>query len=202
MRNRLGLSQLLAYVLILVVALIGYQQLQEQKDEARKQRADVTEDANVLRQSVLALQGQLRSLGETPVVSGTPGPIGRDGAPGVPGPAGAPGIPGIQGLPGAPGAQGPAGEQGETGAQGPAGVAGPAGPAGPEGPAGPAGPQGPAGPAGQDSDVPGPAGPMGPAGPAIVSFTFELAGRTYTCTDPDKDLNYECQTEGPGGPNQ
>lgn len=45
---------------------------------------------------------------------------------------------------------------------------------------------------GADSTVPG---PQGPPGPAVGSFQFEWANQTYTCTDPDGDGNYTCESE-------
>lgn len=80
------------------------------------------------------------------------------------------------------------GEEGERGPRGFPGRDGAPGPAGPQGEPGPAGPQGEAGPI-------GPAGPQGEPGAPVASFSFEMGGRTWTCSDPDGDLVYECTME-------
>jgi hypothetical protein len=135
-----------------------------------------------------------------PPVAGPPGPIGPVGAAGPrgpvgpPGPAGPPGPPGDNGAPGAtgpPGADGTDGVDGEDGADGHDGAEGPPGADGADGEPGPKGDPGEPGPAGPE----GPPGPPGPTGPPGYpdSFTFELLGATYLCTDPDADRAYTCQ---------
>lgn len=127
-----------------------------------------------------------------------PGVQGDQGLPGQRGITGLPGIRGPEGEEGPPGPLGPlgpVGTPGEAGAPGPSGEPGEAGPAGAAGKTGAEGPRGPAGEAGPAGD-PGPAGPQGPpgeTGPAIATFTFTFSDVTYTCSDPDGDLAYECQ---------
>lgn len=79
---------------------------------------------------------------------------------------------GQDGAKGEPGPIGPKGDKGETGAAGADGTPGAPGAAGPQG-------------------APGAAGP---AGPAIAAFGFGpfMPGATYTCADPDGDLQYTC----------
>lgn len=107
---------------------------------------------------------------------------------------------GCRGPSGKPGQPGVAGESGDTGEPGLNGERGPQGP----GPtdeqvqanialycnANPTSCMGPKG----DPGTPG------ATGPAIQSFTFTYGAgplaATYTCTDPDGDLNYECTTMG------
>lgn len=43
----------------------------------------------------------------------------------------------------------------------------------------------------------GPAGPAGPTGPAVKSWSWTAGGVTYTCSDPDGDLNYACASSTP-----
>jgi hypothetical protein len=43
----------------------------------------------------------------------------------------------------------------------------------------------------------GPKGDEGNTGPAIKSWTFTQGGFTYTCTDPDGDLAYTCESTPP-----
>lgn len=108
---------------------------------------------------------------------------------------------------------GPSGPSGEAclpslpGCTGPQGLVGPGGPQGPVGPQGEVGTQGPPGPQGAKGDqgdkgdpcVPedpacvGPKGDTGQQGPGPVIFTFEFQGTTYTCSDPDQDLMYQCR---------
>jgi hypothetical protein len=110
------------------------------------------------------------------------------GCRGPSGPRGTPGIPGEGGDTGQPGADGQAGPQGPgpTDEQVQANIAVycnayPTSCMGPKG-------------------DPGTPGSPGDPGPAIQSFTFtygpEPLAVTYTCTDPDGDLNYECTTMG------
>lgn len=117
---------------------------------------------------------------------GEPGPQGPAGIQGIPGPRGPRGDPGPKGAPGSIGPPGPtgsfgpegqAGEKGDTGATGEQGATGETGPQGPEGPRGDTGPQGPAG--------------------YPDSFTFNMMGADWTCTDPDGDHAYECQPQTP-----
>lgn len=120
--------------------------------------------------------------------SGAAGGPGPPGPTGPPGPPGSPGSPGVNGHPGGPGSPGPGGASGAPGQPGAAGEPGAAGDAGPPGPPGEPGPSGPAGPTGPSGDR----GAPGPTGPEPASFTFVFLGRTYTCTDPDGDGNYDC----------
>lgn len=112
----------------------------------------------------------------------------RHGIPGLAGPRGDKGEPGPRGLPGAdslvPGPQGSPGPRGNDGLNGPAGSDGPTGPQGPQGPQGDPGVAGPSGPQ-------GPAGPPGPQGTMPDSFTYEMLGLTYTCTN-DGANNFTC----------
>lgn len=107
---------------------------------------------------------------------------GEDGRDGMDGRNGRDGQPGTDGTPGSDGRDGTDGEDGTPG------------PAGPQGPQGETGMQGPMGPAGQDGQTgeQGPQGDVGPTGPGPSSLTFMAGGVTYTCTDPDSDLAYEC----------
>jgi hypothetical protein len=149
---------------------------------------DAQHDRDMLAGQVQILAEQVRSLGETPATTPTepptvvavPGPPGPSGPPGPPGPS----IEGPRGRRGVPGLPGEQGEPGPAGPAGPVGASGETGPAGAEGEAGPAGPQ-------------GETGPTGPPGPEPESFTFTISGppdgdRTFTCTDPDRDGNYDC----------
>jgi hypothetical protein len=110
--------------------------------------------------------------------------------------------------------RGPQGRQGEPCAPQVPGCTGPPGPGGQEGSQGQQGPPGAQGPGPSDAQVqdgvsaycaanpvncigpkgdPGVPGPQGERGPAIQSFTYQDAlGVSYTCTDPDGDLNYTC----------
>lgn len=107
------------------------------------------------------------------------------------GPQGRPGEPCVPQVPGCTGPQGPSGQDGSQGQQGPMGPEGPKGEKGDKGDSG--GQAGPPGPEGPRGDV----GPQGP-GPVMWTFTFtytDLLGThtvTYTCTDPDGDLMYNC----------
>lgn len=109
----------------------------EQQDRQLSELARQAEDNATL---ASALEDQVRSLGEQPVVDapavGPPGPRGEAGPRGPMGPRGLPGADGDDGI---DGERGPAGEQGPPGPPGPAG---PSGPRGPEGPPGPTCPQG------------------------------------------------------------
>lgn len=151
--------------------------------------------------------------------AGQRGPAGRPGTPGLPGlkgergPKGDQGIIGPKGDPclasvqpscvgpqgetgaqGATGDKGATGDTGATGAKGDTGATGATGDTGAQGPQGDPGPQGPQGATGAT----GPQGPTGATGPAPASFSFTFvdgAGQqvTFTCTDADGDLNYQCQ---------
>lgn len=122
-----------------------------------------------------ALIKQVEGLGAKPVVSAPPGERGPAG------PAGA-SIVGPRGPVGPRGARGPRGFEGEPGAS----VTGPAGPQGES----IVGPQGETG-----ESITGPQGEPGPTGPPIASFTFTQGGHTWTCTDPDGDLTYTCESD-------
>ena len=120
---------------------------------ARAERVELIEQLDQERAKVDALYGQIRSLGEDPVVEPgktpetIPGPEGPTGPQGVPGDGGRPptagevlaavnaycaSIGGCVGPAGAPGAPGANGQPGES-VVGPQGPAGPAGPQGAEG---------------------------------------------------------------------
>lgn len=103
---------------------------------------------------------------------GEDGKDGEDGTDGltIVGPAGSDGAPGV-------GTPGPAGQDGTDGRDGRDGES-------------IIGPQGPPG-----ETVVGPQGAPGTPGAAPGSITFVAAGVTYTCTDPDGDLAYECQQQ-------
>lgn len=103
---------------------------------------------------------------------GEPGPMGLMGPRGSVGP---------QGTPGSVGERGPEGPPGAT-------IVGPQGPRGLTGEQGASGPQGEKGDAGERGDT----GPQGERGPAVESFTFTHDGVTYTCSDPDGNLAYDC----------
>lgn len=135
--------------------------------------------------AVSELAAQVRQLGGQPVVepSELPKPV-------VSGPAGATGATGPTGP---TGARGPRGFTGLDGATGMPGAPGPVGPKGDPGPAGPAGADGKNGTDG----AAGATGATGPAGYPDV-FVINLAGTTFTCTDPDGDHAYECT--GPDAP--
>lgn len=118
------------------------------------------------------------------VQDGVAGPAGPPGPEGPQGPQGFDGFDGSPGPQGSPGPTGPAGPEGEDGAPGPQGADGGPGPTGPAGPQGSPGPQGERGPEG----APGPTGPAG----YPESFTFDIAGITYTCTDTTGTHSYTC----------
>jgi hypothetical protein len=135
------------------------------------------------------------------VERGEPGPIGpqgTEGPPGLTGPEGPAGPAGPVGPPGPRGPSGPKGDTGNQGTEGDAGAAGAEGEPGATGPEGPAGPPGPPGPQGNQGPA-GPQGERGPEGPAGYpqSFTFTFGAQEYTCTDPDGDRNYSCESSGP-----
>lgn len=119
----------------------------EQQDRQLSELARQAEDNATL---ASALEDQVRSLGEQPVVDapavGPPGPRGEAGPRGPMGPRGLPGADGDDGIDGERGPAGERGPRGETGPSGPAGEQGPPGPPGPAGPSGPRGPEGPPGP--------------------------------------------------------
>lgn len=157
------------------------------------QNEDLRQQIRNSRKQTQALIGQVRSLGEKPVV--TPGEL----PPGPQGPQGSQGPAGPVGAQGPLGPQGPIGPRGLAGPEGEAGPAGPAGADGEDGADGATGPPGPPGPPGPKGD-PGDQGPRGEQGPAGYpqSFTFTYQGglgneRTYRCTDPDGDRNYTCE---------
>lgn len=179
MRRRVspgGVVWVAAVVVVCILlgsALASVWQLRQDFEQADDERA--------------ALRAQVLDLGETPVV---PGPAGEAGEQGPAGPRGEPGRDGRDGRDGVSppcllepgrcvGPQGPPGRDGEDGRDGQDSIV--------------PGPQGPRGPAGADSTVPGPPGPQGDSGPPIESFSFEWANQTYTCSDPDGDLVYECE---------
>lgn len=132
-----------------------YASLQDRAEEQDRQLGALAQQASDNATAASALERQVRSLGEQPVVQapgvGPPGPQGEVGPRGPMGPAGLPGEDGddgSDGKDGADGADGADGERGPAGERGPRGEPGPAGPAGPSGPPGPTGPAGPEGPPG------------------------------------------------------
>lgn len=176
MKSRFDLGHLLAYGLIVTVALIGYNQIDGQRDEARADRIASEQTSLELRESVLALQEQVRRMGGTPVVANVPQPIpgerGEDGDAGLPGPPGRDGRDGPPGPPGAPGMPGVPGEDGEDGTDGQNGAEGPSGPPGSPGPPGEPGPRGPQ----------GEEGPQGEQGPPPEEVECEPSGGgTFRC---------------------
>jgi Collagen triple helix repeat (20 copies) len=165
------------------------------------------------KQGLPGIEGERGAPG-APGIAGRPGTTGKrgtsgpQGSRGITGPGGPPGTTGVQGPKGDAGAKGDSGDPGSkgdngTGVLGPVGPIGPAGPDGPPGPAGDPGAQGdpgdsgPQGPPG-DPGAQGPVGPAGPGGPAPSSFTFTVNDTTYTCTDPEGDLTYQCTPQAAG----
>lgn len=132
------------------------------------------------------LRDQLRGVGVTPVIDEQADEHGERGDPGATGADGRDGRDGRDGLT----VEGPQGPPGPEGASGTDGAAGPPGPQGEPGQDGLTGAQGPPGPAGSD-------GAPGAPGSPPVSFVFVAGGVTYTCTDPDGDLAYECSAVAP-----
>jgi hypothetical protein len=127
---------------------------------------------------------------------GPQGVQGMQGIAGPPGPIGPQGPQGLQGVPGADGKNGAHGIQGDPGPAGDPGPPGTPGDTGPQGPEGPTGAKGDTGPAGPKGDT-GPTGPKGDTGPEPKSFTFSQGPFVYTCTDPDGDGNYTCDSGTP-----
>jgi hypothetical protein len=121
---------------------------------------------------------------------------GKQGISGVPGRAGVEGAPGPMGGRGRRGERGATGRAGSDGADGRPGVAGSDGAVGPAGTDGTDGKDGEDGVAGAKGDpgAAGPPGEQGPPGPPVESFTFTFLGTDYTCTDPDGDGDYTCQS--------
>lgn len=134
--------------------------------------------------NISALEDQVESLGEEPVIDSTPngGDKGDQGDRGERGPRGDTGDRGSPGKTGATGAVGPPGAQGGAGPEGPEGPPGDPGEEGPQGEVGPAGPVGEA----------GATGPPGQDGRTPTSFTFTFLASTYRCTDDNRDGHYEC----------
>lgn len=162
--------QLLAYALVVVVALLLFRSVNDARDEARSQAA--------------ALALQIQEMGGVPVVgpeAGKPGVAGRDGL------SGRDGIDGRDGTDGRDGFIGPVGPSGPPGATGARGTVGPAGTDGVDGAPGPAGADGTAGVDG----APGPAGPVGPQGEEPFEMQCQrVAGdkgepQTFTCRNTD-----------------
>lgn len=149
-----GLGLLLASLTIFALYFgVRYASLQSHAEEQDRQISALHQQASDNATMATALEDQVRSLGEQPVVEvparGPQGPQGETGATGPRGPMGPRGLPGEDGDDGIDGERGPAGEpgpRGETGPPGPAGEQGPPGPPGPAGPTGPRGPEGPPGP--------------------------------------------------------
>lgn len=184
-------------MMLLSFGVGGYALAASQEDESQALSV-----ARRVASKAQALEAQVKSLGEEPVVNvpqpgnlpeaiqgpaGIPGLQGLPGEPGPPGPQGPPGPPGQRGPRGATGGRGPtgtigsagspgpAGEPGPQGDPGPQGEPGPQGPAGEPGAAGPPGPAGPAGPAGER-------GPQGPAGVGIANIVCDTVGQQITFT--------------------
>jgi hypothetical protein len=165
-------------------AVAGQNLAQSIREACDDTRLDTSDLGDICERAVEVERGEPGPIGP----QGNQGPVGLTGPPGPPGPTG------LTGQRGARGETGPRGADGEPGEPGPEGDAGPPGPAGPAGPPGPAGPQGEVGPQ-------GPQGERGPDGPAGYPdrFTFTFANETYTCTDPDGDRNYTCESAPPPG---
>jgi len=160
-------------VLLIAVAVMQSDQLEEAAENDRESRADRAE----LHAAVDELAGALAKANDRLIDAGRQ-PVTEPAPPVVAGPAGE------------QGEVGPAGPRGPVGARGPAGKRGVPGEPGEDGAVGPAGPQGPAGPAGAQGErgEPGPKGEQGPAGkdpwPFTFSFTVEglTSSTTYTVT--------------------
>ncbi|OQO89942.1 hypothetical protein B1813_19065 [Saccharomonospora piscinae] len=139
-----GLSIFALYFGVRYSSLQGHAEQQDQRMSELLRQADDNASA------ASALEDQVRSLGELPVVDapeqGPQGPAGESGPRGPIGPRGLPGADGEDGGDGSDGERGPSGEPGERGPEGERGPAGPTGPEGPPGPTGPPGPEGPPGP--------------------------------------------------------
>jgi hypothetical protein len=168
---------MLIAILVVVVSLVS------RVNEGEKDKDQLRSSLGQSQAAVDALAKQVEALGATPVV--TPGPAL------VEGPAGPQGLTGLQGIQGPAGSAGAAGQPGLTGAQGIQGPAGPVGPRGEPGPAGSPGAQGPAGEDGADGRD-GTDGKDGADGESPKSFTWTQGGKTWTCSDPDRDGSYTC----------
>ncbi len=82
MNGRFGNTQLIAYILIIIVAIAGYMQLNNTKNEIMEQ-ARVTEKLNAnLAQGVVALRNQVELMGGVAVVPGPTGSVGEQGVTG------------------------------------------------------------------------------------------------------------------------
>lgn len=160
-------------VLATFAAVVLFLYLQALADEAH----DANRTAQTATNAATELADQVRDLGGDPVVEPSELPkTGPQGDVGPQGPAGPTGPPGPQGEPGAKGKKGADGAPGAS-------VTGPVGPAGADGKDGKDGADG----------APGPAGPAGY--PASFSFTG-VGGQVFTCTDPDGDHAYQCESSG------
>lgn len=181
-----------------------------------QESSELREDVALNQAAAEALAKQLERRGIEPNVDPDDLPQGDQGPAGPIGPAGLPGIPGPPGPAGDPGPKGPRGIPGTTGPPGPTGPEGPFGPTGPSGDKGDRGDTGAQGATGATGDTgakgdtgeagpkgdtgpEGPRGPEGPQGPAGYpdSFSFDLMGVTWICTDPDGDHHYDCQPQAP-----
>lgn len=153
MRPRVRRALLIVLVIAggATVAALGHLYLAV--SDSRSDRAELYDELAEQRATSEALESQVRSLGEEPVVDapdsvppevrympmpGRPGADGADGEPGAEGPRGPRGAAGsdgesIVGETGSTGAPGATGSTGDRGPQGPAGDRGPAGPAGADG---------------------------------------------------------------------
>lgn len=154
--------------------------------DTRSDLATYTLENQALRDQVIGLGAEpatVPAADEDRAANGTDGVDGRDGRDGRDGDDGADGISvvGPAGVDGAPGTPGPDGQDGATGPSGAQGATGEPGPQGPPG-------QSVMGPQGE----PGTPGVDGTNGSPPTGFTFVAGGVTYTCTDPDADLAYEC----------
>lgn len=185
-RARLGVV-----VVLLIVGGVFLWSVQRDRDRVADELATAHTDIAELASALATVSGQVEALGGEPAVEVeagvdgpelVPGPQGETGQRGPQGPEGDPGPPGPVGPMGAMGADGLAGPDGAPGSDGEVGAPGETGPAGTAGAPGPPGPQG----------EPGPAGAQGDPGPPPESWSFTWLGTTWTCTDPDGDLAYEC----------
>lgn len=178
-RTRAAFFLLGAVVVGAIVGLAAARVLDTERDLDREARI-----SDALADALAAEQEQSADAGLEPAAPSVEEIVGERGERGDSGPQGPPGRDGRDGAPGVAGVQGPAGPAGPSG---PAGVAGAAGPAGPQGEPGEAGPPG----------ADGAPGATGPQGPAPSSWTFTHLNKTWTCSDPDGDLAYECVDSRP-----
>lgn len=167
--------------------------LDERDRQSLSDRAQLREDLTAEQAAREALEQQIRSLGEKPVLD--PDDVPTDSSVVVvPGPKGERGESCIEEV-GYPRCRGASGSDGSSGSNGSDGATGPQGPAGPEGPAGANGKDGAPGADGAD----GRDGKDGTAVPGSYLCGDGEVQRGFVIAE-DGSVTYECTPLSPGNP--